>query len=543
MLGALRPPALKPEKTFEAIPEKQEDPRFRGEDTMNSIRNQARKFRMAAIALTMLALFFAGTVRLAHAQTYTALSSFQGAVYGDYYPSGPLVLGQDGNLYGTTDPNLTNIYGMTAAGIESPLWQSGSVGGNEGQCEWQYGSYDPPFGGMTVGADGLLYGTCQYWEDNPELSIIYKYDPSQGGNGLTVVYSFPIVGGVGYWQPSVLTLGTDGNLYGTAIPTSTGFTTGGIVFQFNPTTNKLTTLHTFLGSASNDGAFPYGALALGTNGDFYGTTTSGGISGGSGGGTFYSITTKGKYKVLYSFNSFTDPTSGTYPSAGVTLGNNGDFYGVTFEGGTYGQGTIFEITPAGKLTWMHNFNETTDNAGFPLFPLTLGSDGNLYSAATNNNGVQSIFKIATKPVKKIYTYTDLYNFPTPGSANCNNGTSLGCLPSSTILQLPNGLFYGVTYEGGVDNEGTFYSLNTGLKPFLLLQFPLGTEGTSLGIYGQGFITGPATAVSFNGKAASFTVVSDSYMTATIPSGATKGYVTVTEPSGKLQSNREFTSKE
>jgi uncharacterized repeat protein (TIGR03803 family) len=329
-------------------------------------------------------------------------------------------------------------------------------------------------------------------------------------------------------------LGTDGNLYGTA--SETGASTDGTVFQFNPTTNTLTTLHNFLGSASNDGANPAGPLALGTNGDFYGTTTSGGIDDN---GTFYSITTKGKIKILYSFNPAIDSTSGYYPSAGVTLGNTGKFYGVTLNGGTFGQGTIFEITPAGKLTWLHNFNETTDNAGFPVFPLTLGSDGNLYSSATNNGGVQSLFEIATKAKKGVYAYTDLYVFP--GSGDCGVGTP-GCLTSSTLLQLPNGIFYGVTAEGGADDDGTFYSLNTGLKPFVTLQFPLGTEGTSLGIFGQGFVSGPATAVSFNGKAASFTVVSDTYMTAVIPNGAAKGYVTVTEPSGVLQSNLKFTPK-
>jgi uncharacterized repeat protein (TIGR03803 family) len=367
--------------------------------------------------------------------------------------------------------------------------------------------------------------------------VIYQYDPSQGASGLNVVYSFPIVGGVGYEQPSVLTLGTDGNLYGTA--SETGSSVYGTVFQFNPTTQTLTTLHNFLGSASSDGANPAGPLALGANGDFYGTTTAGGINGGSNGGTVYSITTKGKIKILYSFNTFTDSSSGYYPSAGVTLANTGKFYGVTLNGGTFAQGTIFEITSAGKLTWLHNFNESTDNAGFPLFPLTLGSDGNLYSSATNNSGVQSLFEIATKAKKGVYAYTDLYVFP--GSGNCGVGTP-GCLTSSTLLQLPNGLFYGVTAEGGADDDGTFYSLNTGLKPFVTLQFPMGTEGTSLGIFGQGFVSGPATAVSFNGKAASFTVVSDTYLTAVIPNGAAKGYVTVSEPSGILQSNIKFTPK-
>jgi uncharacterized repeat protein (TIGR03803 family) len=501
---------------------------------MNNIRHQAKKFRMVAVALTMLALLFAGTVQPAEAQIYSQLSSFQGQVYGDWYPTGPLVLGQDGNIYGTTDWNLSDIYSMTTAGIETPLWQSAPEGQGGSECEWQYGSYGAPSMGMTLGANGLLYGTCQSWEGNPEQSVIFQYDPSQGSNGLTVVCSFPIVNGIGYLNPSVLTLGTDGNLYGTA--SETGASTDGTVFQFNPTTNTLTTLHNFLGSASNDGANPAGPLALGTNGDFYGTTTSGGIDDN---GTFYSITTKGKIKILYSFNPAIDSTSGYYPSAGVTLGNTGKFYGVTLNGGTFGQGTIFEITPAGKLTWLHNFNETTDNAGFPVFPLTLGSDGNLYSSATNNGGVQSLFEIATKAKKGVYAYTDLYVFP--GSGDCGVGTP-GCLTSSTLLQLPNGIFYGVTAEGGADDDGTFYSLNTGLKPFVTLQFPLGTEGTSLGIFGQGFVSGPATAVSFNGKAASFTVVSDTYMTAVIPNGAAKGYVTVTEPSGVLQSNLKFTPK-
>jgi uncharacterized repeat protein (TIGR03803 family) len=498
---------------------------------MKNLRQHGMTYVVAVLAFSL-----AGITASAQAQTYTQLSSFQGVVYGDYAPTGPLVLGQDGNIYGTTDWNWTAIYSMTSAGIETPLWQSSPDQEIGGPCEWQYGSYGAPSMGMTLGADGLLYGTCNSWDGNSNQAVIFQYNPSQGLNGLTVVYSFPIKG-LGYVNPSVLTLGTDGNLYGTAL--ETGTSTYGSVFQFNPTTKRLITLHNFQGAEAGDGANPAGPLALGANGDFYGTTTSGGINGGSNGGTFYSITTKGKIKILYSFNTFTESTSGFYPSTGVTLGNNGNFYGVTLNGGTFSQGTIFEITPAGELTWLHNFNETTDNAGFPVFPLTLGSDGNLYSSATNNGGVQSLFEIATKPVKEVYTYKDLYVFPTSG--NCGVGTP-GCLTSSTLLQDPNGLFYGVTAEGGIDDDGTFYSLNTGLKPFVALQFPLGTEDTSLGIFGQGFQTGPATAVEFNGKAASFTVVSDTYMTATIPTGATKGYVTVTEPSATLKSNIEFTPK-
>jgi uncharacterized repeat protein (TIGR03803 family) len=497
-------------------------------------------FRRIA-AILGIAVALAGIALPARAQTYTQLSAFQNDLqYGDFAPSGPLVLAQDGILYGTTDPDWTAIYSMTTTGTETPLWHS-TVLESGGQCEWGYGSAFPPATGLTLGADGLLYGTCQNWTGNPQSSVIYRFNPSQLGAGFMVVYSFPITDGVGYSNPSALTLGTDGNLYGTAYPTGVSPTTFGVVFQFNPTTKKLTTLHTFRGRKSGDGAYPYGPLALGANGDFYGTTAYGGLKGGSNGGTFYSITTKGKFELLHSFNTITDHTSGTYPSAGVALGNNGNFYGVTLNGGEFGQGTIFEATPAGKITWLHEFNETDDLAGSPLFPLTLGSDGNFYSAATNNNGVQSLFEIETEAKDGVYKYKDLHNFPTPGSSNCGSDTP-GCLPTSTILQLPNGIFYGVTFEGGADDDGTFYSLNMGLKPFVLLQFPVGTEGDSLGIFGQGFQTGPASAVSFNGKRAKFTVVSDTYMTATIPTGATAGYVTVTEPSGALKSNIKFTPR-
>jgi hypothetical protein len=75
-----------------------------------------------------------------------------------------------------------------------------------------------------------------------------------------------------------------------------------------------------------------------------------------------------------------------------------------------------------------------------------------------------------------------------------------------------------------------------------LQFQSGKEGTSLGIFGQGFQTAPATEVSFNGVTTSFEIVSDTYMTATIPTGATKGYITVVEGKETLQSNIKFTPK-
>jgi hypothetical protein len=109
---------------------------------------------------------------------------------------------------------------------------------------------------------------------------------------------------------------------------------------------------------------------------------------------------------------------------------------------------------------------------------------------------------------------------------------------------PNGTFYGTTMQGGVYEgddigHGVFYSFNNGLKPYIVLQYPRGTIGTSIGIFGVG-LTG-TTAVSFDGVAAtSFTVDSETYMTAVIPTGAKTGYVTVNTPGGKLTSARKLT---
>jgi uncharacterized repeat protein (TIGR03803 family) len=251
----------------------------------------------------------------------------------------------------------------------------------------------------------------------------------------------------------------------------------GSVFKFNPVTSAFTTLHTFQGVESGDGANPSGPLTLGSNGDFYGTTYSGGVNGGSSSGTVFRITPKGKVTILYSFNTFTNGTSGTGPNAGVTLGADGNFYGATFSGGTAGEGTIFKLTPAGKLTYLHNFNESVDNTGYPVWPLALGSDGNLYGTTQDCNAGgcsnESLFEITTKGV-----YTDLFDWSYSG---CSGYTPDGCAPSSPLLQLPSGTFYGVTADGGgsypnVYATGLFYSFSKGLPPFIILQFPVGTEG-------------------------------------------------------------------
>ncbi len=114
-----------------------------------------------------------------------------------------------------------------------------------------------------------------------------------------------------------------------------------------------TTLHQFDGA---DGAYPEAALIQAADGALYGTTAS---AGANGGGTIFKMTPRGKLITLYNFCSQGGCADGEHPAAGLVQASNGDFYGTTFQGGTNGYGTIFEVTPSGTLTTLYSFCSQT----------------------------------------------------------------------------------------------------------------------------------------------------------------------------------------
>ena len=246
----------------------------------------------------------------------------------------------------------------------------------------------------------------------------------------------------------------------------------------------LTTLTRFTGG---NGKTPLGALVQGKDGNFYGTTFSGGAN--SNGGTVFKITPQGAVTTLYNFCSQTDCSDGESPAAALLLGKNGNFYGSTLYGGANcvsssqpsGCGTIFEITPEGTLTTIHSFCGTV-NSGYcadgtnPNSPLVQGANGNFYGTTVygggNNydigcfcNGGGTVFEIS--PAGKLKT---LYNF-------CNVTNSNGyCLDGGApmgVLQTSDGNLYGMTYDGGtgLDNSGgTVFELTTTHKLITLHNF-------------------------------------------------------------------------
>ncbi|MGO9275890.1 MAG: choice-of-anchor tandem repeat GloVer-containing protein [Terriglobia bacterium] len=463
-------------------------------------------------------VFFIATAMGSSAQTFSTLATFDGTNGG--LPVWALVQGTNGNFYGSTGfggtgsegtifkitpagklttlqsmgyPHLpvqatngsfygTTPYGgpmdsgtvfkMTAAGKLTTLYNFCS----QAMCV----DGDTPYGGVIQASDGNFYGTTVGGGTN-NYGTVFKITPA---GKLTTLLSFDAIGGAG----TGLVEGTDGNFYGT---TGNGGPNGyGTVFQVTPGGTE-TTLYNFCSQPNcTDGKSPYDGLIQASDGNFYGTTYTGGANDpagceGIGCGTIFKITPAGTLTTLYSFCSQANCTDGQWPTGGLVQGNDGNFYGTTDAGGAFGEscvfglcGTVFKMTPEGVLTTLHSF---------------AGSDGSS--------------------------------------------------PYSGLVQGTNGTFYGTT-EMGADLScgggygcGTVFSLSVGLSPFVETRPTSGKVRAKVIVLGNN-LTG-ATGVSFNGTAATFKVVSKTEITTVVPAGATTGTVTVTTPKGTLDSNVAF----
>ena len=273
----------------------------------------------------------AGTVfKITPGGTLTTLHIFE--LNDGANPQGTLVQGTDGNFYGTTADGGANLEGsvfvMTPGGTLTTL---ASLGAED--------NGGAPVAGVIQATDGNFYGTATHGGN--ENGMVFQVTPT---GTLTTLYSFcsqshcpdgqaPFAG---------LVQGADGNLYGA---TSSGgdFNScsleGGCGTIFKIAFDG--TLSTVLAFNSTDGFNPQGTLTLGSDGNFYGTTYDGGASGF---GTVFTMTPAGTVTTLHSFNQ----TDGAMPYAGLVQAANGKFYGTTSSGGTSGNcaggcGTIFSL--------------------------------------------------------------------------------------------------------------------------------------------------------------------------------------------------------
>jgi len=434
-------------------------------------------------------LAFMLTVALAaESQTYTDIFNFDGT-HGAA-PSYPQLLaqGRDGNLYGTAPSggrfNGGVVFRLTLAGVARIMTDMTNPDG------------DVPYSGLTLGTDGDFYGAA-FSGGKASDGTIFKITSS---GMLTDLYNFTDADARPQAPPIQA---VDGYLYGTSSRTMYRITTAG----------AYAALGTLPGAS-------YGALVQATDGSFYGTTYDGGTSDD---GTVFKARTDGTVTTVVNF----DFTHGSQPYSSLIQGTDGNFYGTTKEGGSNKQGVAFRLTPQGVLTVLHNFpdgNYPGDGAT-PTSGLIQGSDGNLYGVAALSSTGSScgmIFEITA-----VGGYSILYSF------GCADGGD----PLSTPMQHTNGTIYGLADGGGPDGDGVLYSFDLGLSPFAKLLPVAGRSGSVIGILGQGF-TG-TTSVSFNGTAAAFKIISDTFLEATVPAGAATGAVTVSTGGGILISNQQF----
>jgi uncharacterized repeat protein (TIGR03803 family) len=449
--------------------------------------------------LWTLALLLLFATLLSSAQTYTVLYNL-GTNAGD--PINPAWVGnftqaRDGNLYSTAPFDGANLVGsvfrLTPSGTMQVLHSFNNTDGLR------------PNSGLTLGTDGNLYGTT--FGGGLAYGTIFRistdgtFTPLHNLNGNTE--------GIGPNAPPVQ--GNDGNYYGTVGNGNNAVF--GTAYKMTPA-GVFTIIHTF----DNTNRYPNG-LILGTDGNFYGTTT-----GSTGFGTIFRMTPQGNVTVLHTFSG----PDGQSPSATLIQASDGSFYGTTRVGGPGNGGVVYKLTSAGVFSVVHSFANDT-HGQLPIAGLTQGTDGNFYGATTTNPGVGAgaIFQITPSG-----TYTNLHFFVTTDGGNAQ-------VP---LYQHTTGKFYGDTAAGGSGNMGclscgVLYSFDMSLGPFVRLVNWSGKVGKVVEILGQG-LTG-TTKVTFNGTQATFSVVSDTYMTAVVPSGATSGFVNVQTPGGSRKSDRKF----
>jgi uncharacterized repeat protein (TIGR03803 family) len=479
----------------------------------------ANPYRVLTIAVVILSAVVA-SVSL-QAQTYSVLYNFSpGTKSGDPanpQKTGQITQGRDGNLWTTTP-----VGGSFGVGAAINITPSGAL---KVIASFNNPGGVSPFSGLTLGTDGNFYGTTESGGTIGQ-GILFKLTST---GTLTTLYNFgtcksPCKDGVFPRPPPVE--GTDGNYYGTVGNTNDGINDG-VVYKLT-SSGKFSTIYAFA-FGGIQGFNPQAPLIQGADGNLYGTAASGGITtsptncwgSSSSCGTVFKVTTGGKLTTIYKF----DQTHGAGPLSPVIQGTDGNFYGTTSAGGTSGLGVVFKLTSAGVITVLHNFIGSDGET--PLAGLVQANDGNFYGVASAGGslGFGTIFKLTST---SDHTFSVLFDFD----------QTRGQTPDVALFQNTNGILYGDTVDGGTDGAGVFYSLNISAAQFASLQNRSGKVGSTVSILGQGF-TG-STAITFGGvNATTFTVVSDNYMTAKVPTGAKTGTVTVVRPSGSLNSIQSF----
>lgn len=455
-----------------------------------------------------------GAAPPARAQVYQRLHAFQ-AISADGAFPGALIQGPDGALYGTAGGGGTFARGALFRADENGLTVVRSFRGVDGQRP----------NALVAADDGSLYGVTSASGIPDFGGVLFRLDP---GGDLTVLASF------GKGQPSpALIQADDGAFYGTTTP-APGSSDPDIFYRATRD-GTITPLHRFLRTE----ALGSNGVIQGRDGDFYGTSRSGGSGMFTGQGTVFRATAAGDVMVLHTFQGqegsapigqlvegedgvFYGVTSGV-PSrifsigsdgvfrtlhtfsgqeglsatTGLLAGPDGAFYGATGIGGPAGGGTLFRVTSTGQLTVLHGFDPAADEGTGPVH-LLWGNDGLLYGVSERGGatGAGTLFALNTDDLTFQILAPFLWGTEASGP--------------QALARTDTGDLYGVTAAGGAKNGGTAFALNASGAPTVLHSFtgPDGLYPSALLSGSDGVFYGTAEGGGAFGAGAVFAMTPD-----------------------------------
>ena len=356
----------------------------------------------------------------------TVLYSFHGSADGAV-PSGAVLVGKDGALYGVTASG-----GRQNSGVAFRL--APPANGQNSWTETTLHSFDgnndgaAPFGALVADANGVLYGSTAGGGSGTGGVVFSLTPPSMGQSEWTEtpLYSFQF-GSDGISPSAGVFLDTaTGAIYG--MTSGGGLNNDGEIYQLKPpvvggSVWTKTDLYDFRGGS--DGNYPVGALVRDQNGTFYGVTDAGGTPGW---GTVFSFsppTGKSGKWVETVLTQFTGKLDGGAPNSSPVLAADGTIYGATNAGGNMGSGTVFALSPpqSGKMRWTETALASFDGPnGVNPAGVTLASNGALIGATlyggTLGNGGGTVFELTPPaPGKTEWTQSELRQF-SPARRRC-----------------------------------------------------------------------------------------------------------------------------
>jgi uncharacterized repeat protein (TIGR03803 family) len=400
--------------------------------------------------------------------TYAILFNFNGFESGSA-PFGSLLKSTNGKLYGMTSAGGTNDKGVLFEFDPETVTYSKKIDFNE------ITNGSKPMGSLIQASNEKIYGMTYEGGANGS-GVLFEFDQNINNFSKKIDFYEAPNGS----NPLSNLVMTNGKLYGM---TSMGGAHGkGIIFEFDPLSFVYTKKFDFNGLGS--GSFPYGYLLKATNGKLYGMTSEGGVN---------------DYGVVFEFDpltfiytkkfDFNGLSSGSFPYGSLIQATNGKFYGITTSGGANDNGVIFEFDLLTNIyTKKFDFDESI-NGSYPIENLLQFSNGKMYGVTNRGgaNGVGVFFEF--DHITGIYTK----KFDFLGSTN-------GESPFSSLIKATNGKLYGMTYSGGVNNEGVLFEYDPTTEVYIKkLDFdsdvngkgPIGSllQATNGNLYGNTFYGG------------------------------------------------------